>query len=304
MSSRDIAGGFGRAADLLALRGQADQRVSPLGRCAADRRQPRPRAAGRGRKLPRLGAGHSRGHDHDSHRDVHHPSRCGRPALHRPARRTCARGREGPRACTTGSAAAGARSSDCFVRWWRPAARRACSIRPDWPRRSRGRRGTIASTSAWMAASRTSAVCAWDRCGTAAPNGTRIRGATRAWNSSARPRPTASRGSPTAGRFAGGHMDTGPENRTTAWCRGAGDVDVRLIYTEPFTAAMLRVDLLVTAMARTRLWIADAYFVGHGPYVQRAATGRAARASTCDCCCRKAATSAGRCPCRARCTAR
>jgi phosphatidylserine/phosphatidylglycerophosphate/cardiolipin synthase-like enzyme len=31
---------------------------------------------------------------------------------------------------------------------------------------------------------------------------------------------------------------------------------------------MLRVDLLVAAMARKRLWIADAYFVGHGPYVR------------------------------------
>ncbi len=48
----------------------------------------------------------------------------------------------------------------------------------------------------------------------------------------------------------------------------AGSADLRLIYTEPFTAAMLRVDLLVAAMARRRLWIADAYFVGHGPYVQ------------------------------------
>jgi len=46
-----------------------------------------------------------------------------------------------------------------------------------------------------------------------------------------------------------------------------GAVDLRLIYTEPFTAAMLRTDLLVSAMARRRLWIADAYFVAHGPYV-------------------------------------
>ena len=47
----------------------------------------------------------------------------------------------------------------------------------------------------------------------------------------------------------------------------AGNVHLRLIYTEPFTAAMLRTDLLVAAMARRRLWIADAYFVAHGPYV-------------------------------------
>jgi phosphatidylserine/phosphatidylglycerophosphate/cardiolipin synthase-like enzyme len=46
----------------------------------------------------------------------------------------------------------------------------------------------------------------------------------------------------------------------------AGDVDVRLIATEPFTASMFRLDLLVAAMARRRLWIADAYFIGHGPF--------------------------------------
>ena len=45
-----------------------------------------------------------------------------------------------------------------------------------------------------------------------------------------------------------------------------GDVDVRLIPTEPFMAHMFRMDLLVAAMARRRLWIWDAYFIGHGPY--------------------------------------
>lgn len=74
--------------------------------------------------------------------------------------------------------------------------------------------------------------------------------------------------------FAGGGMDSQSETapdaspRHDATASRIGPVDVRLIYTEPFTAAMLRVDLLVTAMARKRLWIADAYFVGHGPYVQ------------------------------------
>lgn len=47
----------------------------------------------------------------------------------------------------------------------------------------------------------------------------------------------------------------------------AGDVNLRLVYTEPFTASMFRVDLLVAAMARKRLWVSDAYFIGHGPYV-------------------------------------
>jgi phosphatidylserine/phosphatidylglycerophosphate/cardiolipin synthase-like enzyme len=47
----------------------------------------------------------------------------------------------------------------------------------------------------------------------------------------------------------------------------AGNVHLRLIANEPFTARTMRVDLLVAAMARRTLWIADAYFMGHGPYV-------------------------------------
>lgn len=55
----------------------------------------------------------------------------------------------------------------------------------------------------------------------------------------------------------------------------SGDVDVRLIPTEPFNASMFRMDLLVAAMARQRLWIADAYFIGHGPFAD--ALAQAAR---------------------------
>lgn len=55
----------------------------------------------------------------------------------------------------------------------------------------------------------------------------------------------------------------------------AGDVDVRLIPTVPFTASVFQMDLLVVAMARRRLWIADAYFIGHGPYAD--ALSRASR---------------------------
>ncbi len=54
-----------------------------------------------------------------------------------------------------------------------------------------------------------------------------------------------------------------------------GDVSVRLIPTAPFTASMFQMDLLVAAMARRRLWIADAYFIGHGPYAD--ALSRASR---------------------------
>jgi phosphatidylserine/phosphatidylglycerophosphate/cardiolipin synthase-like enzyme len=46
-----------------------------------------------------------------------------------------------------------------------------------------------------------------------------------------------------------------------------GTVNLRLVPSEPFTAQMLRLDLLVAAAARRTLWIADAYFLGHGPFV-------------------------------------
>lgn len=47
-----------------------------------------------------------------------------------------------------------------------------------------------------------------------------------------------------------------------------GDVSLRLIPTEPFEWNMLQTDLLVTSLARQRLWITDAYFLGHGPLVE------------------------------------
>ncbi len=56
---------------------------------------------------------------------------------------------------------------------------------------------------------------------------------------------------------------------------GAGHVHVRLIPTEPFTANLFQMDLLIAAMARQRLWIADAYFIGHGPFADT--LSRAAR---------------------------
>ena len=48
----------------------------------------------------------------------------------------------------------------------------------------------------------------------------------------------------------------------------AGGVNLRLIPTEPFTANLLRLDLLVSALARRSLWITDAYFIGTGPYLE------------------------------------
>ena len=68
-------------------------------------------------------------------------------------------------------------------------------------------------------------------------------------------------------RLAGGTMDdtTLPDPTTVA---ETGDVSLRIIRTEPFTGSLLRVDLAVTSLARKRLWITDAYFIGHGPYLE------------------------------------
>jgi phosphatidylserine/phosphatidylglycerophosphate/cardiolipin synthase-like enzyme len=67
--------------------------------------------------------------------------------------------------------------------------------------------------------------------------------------------------------LAGGVLKRGavPDERDI---QPAGSVSLRLVPTEPFTASMLRLDLLVAAMARETLWITDAYFLDHGPYLE------------------------------------
>ena len=47
-----------------------------------------------------------------------------------------------------------------------------------------------------------------------------------------------------------------------------GDVSLRVVATEPSTAGLFRVDQLVAALARERLWLTDAYYVGTNAYVQ------------------------------------
>lgn len=48
----------------------------------------------------------------------------------------------------------------------------------------------------------------------------------------------------------------------------SGTVDLRVVSTLPNTAGLYRLDQLIAAMARKRLWLTDAYFVGMAPYVQ------------------------------------
>lgn len=68
-------------------------------------------------------------------------------------------------------------------------------------------------------------------------------------------------------RFAGGSVDQAmlvtPEEIPEA-----GSVNLRLIPTEPFSWSMLQLDLMVTALAKHTLWVTDAYFLGHGPYLE------------------------------------
>ena len=48
----------------------------------------------------------------------------------------------------------------------------------------------------------------------------------------------------------------------------AGDVALRIVASEPATAGLFRLDQLVTALARKRLWLTDAYYAGTTSYLQ------------------------------------
>jgi cardiolipin synthase len=52
-----------------------------------------------------------------------------------------------------------------------------------------------------------------------------------------------------------------------ALCR-AGDVSLRVVASVPATTGMFRLDHLIAALARKRLWLADAYYAGTTAYVQ------------------------------------
>ena len=47
-----------------------------------------------------------------------------------------------------------------------------------------------------------------------------------------------------------------------------GSVSLRIVASEPATAELFRVDQLVAAMAKKRLWLTDAYFAGTNTYLQ------------------------------------
>jgi len=58
------------------------------------------------------------------------------------------------------------------------------------------------------------------------------------------------------------------EQASMAASSPAGDVSLRIVATVPATAGLFRLDQLIAAMARKRLWLTDAYYAGTTPYVQ------------------------------------
>jgi phosphatidylserine/phosphatidylglycerophosphate/cardiolipin synthase-like enzyme len=68
-------------------------------------------------------------------------------------------------------------------------------------------------------------------------------------------------------RHAGGTLPDGDVPRQDA-IPAAGPYGVRVIASSPETADVFRVDLLVAAIARKRLWLTDAYFMANAPYLQ------------------------------------
>jgi cardiolipin synthase len=47
-----------------------------------------------------------------------------------------------------------------------------------------------------------------------------------------------------------------------------GEINMRIVATLPATAGMFRLDQLISALSRERLWLTDAYFAGTTSYVQ------------------------------------
>ena len=73
--------------------------------------------------------------------------------------------------------------------------------------------------------------------------------------------------------FADTWVACGGELPEAAWASSeplapAGDVAVRVVAATPGTTGLFRLDQLVAALARRRLWLTDAYYAGTSTYVQ------------------------------------
>ncbi|MBS1810362.1 MAG: cardiolipin synthase B [Acidobacteria bacterium] len=62
--------------------------------------------------------------------------------------------------------------------------------------------------------------------------------------------------------------DALPPNEIPQGIAATGDVRLRVIATEPYALELYRLDQLIATMAKERLWLTDAYFVGTTSYVQ------------------------------------
>jgi cardiolipin synthase len=69
-------------------------------------------------------------------------------------------------------------------------------------------------------------------------------------------------------KSAGGAPIRGDELTAPDAIAEAGDIALRVIASVPNTGGLFRLDQLVAAGARERLWLTDAYFIGLTPYVQ------------------------------------
>jgi cardiolipin synthase A/B len=59
-----------------------------------------------------------------------------------------------------------------------------------------------------------------------------------------------------------------PDDELVVSSTALGNVDVRIVATVPATASLFRLDQLISALARKRIWLTDAYYAGTTPYVQ------------------------------------
>lgn len=69
-------------------------------------------------------------------------------------------------------------------------------------------------------------------------------------------------------KFAGGQLIPSVTRDGRVAVAPAGDIALRVIGSKPATMGLYRFDQLIAAVARERLWLTDAYFVGTTSYVQ------------------------------------
>ena len=105
------------------------------------------------------------------------------------------------------------------------------------------------------------------KCGSDIPNGTFPLGATPGWRCAVRSWLTS------CGRFPASGLKPGLSSGGSALLSQdsipvAGEIDLRVLGSAANTAAVYRLEHLITVLAQKTLWLTDAYFVGTSSYVQ------------------------------------